>query len=146
MRPHAKRWISRLGVIVPIACLAPVLPVHAGAQDRPSEQVVPPAPGPRLGSVDTGLRVWKQPALWPDSTETQGTQLHQTTVDARQELRSDFSGRGALIGAAIGCAVGAVAYYDPDDEEPASHRLAKTAFLCGVLALPGAYFGAIFIP
>jgi hypothetical protein len=55
-----------------------------------------------------------------------------------------FSGRGALIGAGIGCAVGAVVYYDTETPE-ISQRLAWSGGMCALLAIPGATFGAIWI-
>jgi hypothetical protein len=63
------------------------------------------------------------------------------TLEAGRPL---FSGRGALIGAGIGCAVGAVVYYDPEIPE-ISQRLAWSGLMCALLALPGAYFGSVFI-
>jgi hypothetical protein len=145
MRPQVTRWMSRLTMPMLTACLGFGVPVDAGAQAQPSDQVVLPAPGPRLGSVGLGLRVWTQPGPASGTTQAWDAQIQQVSVRTPEVRRSGFSARGAMIGAAIGCAVGAIAYYDSDDQEPASHRLAKTAFLCGVVALPGAYFGAIFI-
>ncbi len=66
-----------------------------------------------------------------------------------QERRPFFSQRGALIGAALGCAFGAFVFYDTDssaDTEEVSHRLGRSAVACVVISIPSAAVGAVLIP
>lgn len=55
-----------------------------------------------------------------------------------------FSGRGALIGAAIGCGVGALGQYNSDAEDRKGN-VGWTVAWCGLLAIPGAVVGSIWI-
>ena len=75
------------------------------------------------------------------NSEDSGSAGLARTLENRRPL---FSARGAAYGAAIGCAVGAVVYYDPEIPE-ISQRLAWSGVMCALLALPGAYFGSVFI-
>jgi hypothetical protein len=131
--------------MVMLALVAIVASASGGAaQDSASDRAFFPPPDARLAVAAPALVARRDTAAvlaWERDTEAPGAAPLTSTLENRRPL---FSARGAAYGAAIGCAVGAVVYYDPEIPE-ISQRLGWSGFMCGLLALPGAYFGSVFI-
>ena len=114
------------------------------AQGSPSDRAFFPLSDARLEIAAPALVARRDTAAavaWERHTEAPGPPALTRTLKNGRPL---FSARGAAYGAAIGCAVGAVVYYDPEIPE-ISQRLAWSGVMCALLALPGAYFGSVFI-
>lgn len=125
--------------------VAALFTAGSGAAGQAVDQDLTPASAPRLEASARHRPPWTQiPA-------PRITLAEEYVPDSSGPLRIDyeqrpfFSQRGALIGAAIGCGAGAVIYYDLGMPEPAQSA-AWGAAGCVLLALPGAFFGSLFIP
>lgn len=114
------------------------------AQDSASDRAFFPPVDARLEVAAPALLTRGDTSVVIDRERDRGESGQAALTRTLEAGRPLFSGRGALIGAGIGCAVGAVVYYDPEIPE-ISQRLAWSGLMCGLLALPGAYFGSVFI-
>ena len=123
-----------LGAATAAPCLLPAQepPTLSATAQSTAQGTAGPRIQPRSSWLDGGMRA--------DSAIARRDGAPQP--EYRRPL---FSARGAAIGGAIGCAVGAVATYASNSTDT-RQRLVWSAVGCGIGGLPGAFFGSLFIP
>jgi len=118
---------------------------HAEVAGQTVGQSPVQATGPRLEASAINRPPWTQLPAQPITVLEEYDPTGRRSLLIDHERGPSLSKRGALIGAALGCTLGAVGLYDPATEQ-VSQRLAWSAGGCIVLAFPGAWLGALLIP
>lgn len=141
--PVKERTLSVYKVML---ALVAIVASHSGlsAQDSASDRAFFPPVDVRLEVAAPALLVRNDTSAIP-AREGDTEAATRAGLTRSLETRRPFLSRsGALIGAGIGCVVGAVVYYDTEMPE-FSQTLAWSAGMCALLAIPGATLGAILI-
>lgn len=139
-----ERATMRISLMLAAVLVMGTAPSRLAAQESASDRAFFPPADARLGIAAPSLLARSDMSVVlgrERDSEAPGAAVLTRALETRRPL---FTARGAAYGAAIGCGVGAVVYYDTEITE-ISQRLAWSGAMCALLAIPGAYFGALFI-
>lgn len=132
------RSVIVVALLLGAATAAPCL---LSAQEPPT----PPAAAQSTARDTSGPRIQPRFSWVAGGAQADSAVAHRDVAPQPGNRRPLFSARGAAIGGAIGCAVGAIATYASNSTDT-RQRLVWSAVGCGIGGLPGAFFGSLFIP